>query len=208
MHRFQAGDSPERNVQNTPTMLLAAGLPWDFLIGAHYATSSPWVPGFPNEWEFFARHAVGSQSRGWPVDLSVTAAYNQAADSFDGELALARRFGPVRLMGAARGFSNVYRQSSAQAAIAGGATWRIFPSIALAGDVATLLDRDSTEELAWSAGVQILIPTTPHTLSLHASNAHTTTLEGASIGSGTTLWGFEFTIPITLSRYFGRGSTE
>jgi plastocyanin len=57
---------------------------------------------------------------------------------------------------------------------------------------------------AWSAGIQLHIPTTPHSLSLHASNAHTTTLQGASIGGNGTLWGFEFTIPVTLSRYFGR----
>lgn len=204
MHRFQAGDAPQRDVQNTPTFLLAAGLPGNLLVGFLYATSSPWVRGFPNEWEFFGRYTPGLQSGGWPADLSLTAAYNQAADSFDGQIALARRMGPLRVIGAARGFSQAFRRSSARAAVAGGATFRLTESIALAGDVATLLDREDSEKLAWSAGLQLLIPTTPHTLSLHASNSHTTTLQGASIGGNSTLWGFEFTIPITLSRYFGR----
>src|SRR5690606_14561122 len=78
--------------------------------------------------------------------------------------------------------------------------------VALAGDAMTLLDREDGEDVAWSAGVQLRIPTTPHTLSLHASNANTTTLQGTSRGVGQVMYGFEFTIPLTLSRYFGRRS--
>jgi plastocyanin len=76
--------------------------------------------------------------------------------------------------------------------------------IALAGDVASLIDRENGEEVAWSAGVQLALPNTPHTLSLHASNTLTSTVQGASLGTDLVRYGFEFTIPITLSRYFGR----
>jgi plastocyanin len=67
-----------------------------------------------------------------------------------------------------------------------------------------MTDRDSTERVSWSAGVHIAIPLTPHTLSLHATNAPIATLQDASRGTSTIRYGFEFTIPLTLKRYFGK----
>ena len=52
--------------------------------------------------------------------------------------------------------------------------------------------------------MHIAIPLTPHTLSLHATNAPVGTLQGASRGSSRVRYGFEFTIPLTLRRYFGK----
>ncbi len=205
MHRFAAGDPPERAVRNTPTFLVATGVPGNGLAGARYATSSPWIRGFPNEWEFFVRYTPMAELDERSFDLSLTGAYNQAADSFDGQITLARRIGPLRVLTAGRAFSQAFREGEARSAIAAGANLRLSHSTALAADLATLLDRGPGERMAWSAGLQIQIPTTPHTLSIHASNAHTTTLQGSSIGGATTLWGFEFTIPVTLSRYIGTG---
>ena len=70
----------------------------------------------------------------------------------------------------------------------------------------TLTHRDSVagEKPAWSAGVHVAIPGTPHTLSIQATNTNTATLQGASRGTSQRRYGFEFTIPITLARYFGR----
>jgi plastocyanin len=42
-------------------------------------------------------------------------------------------------------------------------------------------------------------------LSLHATNTNNATLQSSSRGTGETRYGFEFTIPLTLSRYFGGG---
>ena len=50
----------------------------------------------------------------------------------------------------------------------------------------------------------MVIPGTPHTLSIQATNTSTATLEGASRGTSQRRYGFEFTIPFTLARYFGR----
>ena len=50
----------------------------------------------------------------------------------------------------------------------------------------------------------VAIPGTPHTFSLQATNTSTATLEGASRGTSQRRYGFEFTIPFTLARYFGR----
>ncbi|HEX2168242.1 MAG TPA: plastocyanin/azurin family copper-binding protein [Longimicrobiales bacterium] len=206
LHRFQATDAPARKVLNTPTFLLSAGLPHRVSLGARYATNSLVRTGFPNEWELFGRWQAAAQERGAGLDVLAHAGWNQAAGSADGELTVARTLGRLRILAAARGFSDAYHQGSARAAFAGGATFALHEWVALAGDVATLVGVDGSEP-AWSAGLQLRIPYSPHTLSLHASNANSTTLQGASRGVDAVLWGFEFTVPFTPARYFGRRST-
>jgi plastocyanin len=200
LHRFQATPAPARKVLNSPTFLLAAGLPRGAAAGARYATNSLVRPGFPNEWELFARAPLLAGDAA-PVELLAHAAWNQAARSFDGELTAARELGAVRLLAAVRGFSDAYHRGASRVALAGGAMLRLHPNLALAADVASLLAAEPGERAAWGAGVQLRIPLSPHTLSLHASNANATTLQSASRGSRATLWGFEFTVPVTLRRY-------
>src|SRR5688500_18492119 len=89
--------------------------------------------------------------------------------------------------------------------VAGGAALRLWPWRSMAGDYATLTDRVDAERPAWGAGVQLSIPYTPHSMSIHASNVGTGSLEGTSRGSHTR-WGFEYTVPITLRRYAPRRS--
>ena len=202
LHRFQATGAPARKVLNSPTFLLSAGLPRRLALGARYATNSLVRTGFPNEWELFARWQGLSQRAGSPLDAAAHAGWNQAAGSADGELTLARTFGRMRLLAAARGFSDAYHSGAARAAVAGGATISLHEWISVAGDIGTLIDVDDSDP-AWSAGLQLRIPYSPHTLSLHASNANSTTLQGASRGIDAVLWGFEFTVPFTPGRYFG-----
>jgi plastocyanin len=108
------------------------------------------------------------------------------------------------LIVAGRGLSDPFESGNPRFAVAGGATIRLGQYVALAGDVASLTDRDSTERVAWSAGVHFAIPLTPHTISIHATNAPVATLQGSSRGTSTVRYGFEFTIPLTLRRYFGK----
>jgi plastocyanin len=206
MHRFSVSPSPERKVSNVPTFTIAAGLPYRLLLGAHYATNSQLAPRYPNEWEFFARHAVLQQESGAPVTLAAQAGYNLAAEGVDGEVSLARRQGPVRLVAAARLLSDPLEAGNTRFALAGGGTVRISRFVALAGDVATLMNREEGERVAWSAGLHLAIPHSPHTLSLHAANTNAYTLQGTSRGQESTRYGFEFTIPLTLSRWFGGGA--
>jgi plastocyanin len=206
LHRFADTGEPQRKVLNSPTFLLAASLPAQLLVGARYATNSSLVLQVPNEWEFFGRYNPIAESRGALLDLSLHAGYNHAGESVDAELTLARTFSRLRLLAGARGFSNFARSDESRWALAGGATVRVHRFIALAADVASLLDAEDDEETAWSGGVHLQIPYTPHTLSLHYSNTNTTTLEGASVGAADGRWGFEFTVPFTLSRYFGSGA--
>jgi plastocyanin len=131
--------------------------------------------------------------------------YNLAAEGVDGELAVARRIGPLRVIGVGRTLKDPLG-SGRRYAFGGGGTLRISRFFALAGDVATLTEREEGEEVAWSAGVHLAIPGTPHTLSIHTANTNAYTLQGVSRGEKTRRYGFEFTIPLTLNRWFGRGA--
>ena len=204
IHRFTDTGEPARKVINYPTFLLGVGLPGDILLGTRYGTNSDLVAGIPNEWEFFGRVTPVSQAAGAPLDLSLHAGYNHAAESADGEVTLARRVGDVRVLGSIRAFSDAFATGESRWAWSAGATWRLHDWVALAGDYGRLFDLDDADgEYAWSAGIHLQIPYAPHSLSLHASNATTNTLQGSSVGVSETRWGFEFTVPVTLSRYFG-----
>jgi plastocyanin len=196
VHRFGVGDAPLRKVTNSPTFLLAYQLPLPLLIGFNYATSSDVAAAFPNEWEGFARYG----QRG----ITLQAGYNQAAASFDAELTAARTLGRLRLMAVGRLLSNGYHSDTTRYGVGAGATLRLNRWFALAGDVSSLLDRRANEDPAWGAGLQIAIPYSPHTLSLQVTNTNTATLQGVSRGIDRVRGGFEFTIPFTLSRYFGK----
>jgi plastocyanin len=205
LHRFSISSAPEHKVTSAPTFLMAAGLPGNTLLGAHYATNSELSPRYPNEWEFFGRWAPFDQELGSPVDASIQAGYNLAAEGPDGEISLARRQGRFRVLGAFRLLAAPGDEGGTDVAVAGGAAFRLTRGVALAADVAALTERAPGEDVAWSAGVNFIIPHTPHSVSLHATNTNNATLQSSSRGTGETRYGFEFTIPVTLSRYFGGG---
>lgn len=206
LHRFTATGPPARKVVNYPTLLFGVGLPLDVLVGANYSTNSALVPQVPNEWEFFARYSPLAESDGAPLGIGVQAGFNEAARSWDGQLSVGKELGPAELMAAGRVFSNAFDAGSTRYAWAGGMTLRLAEFAAVAADYGDLVDRAATEgEPVWGVGLQLAIPYTPHTLSFQVSNARATTLEGASVGSDETRYGFEFTVPFTLSRYLGSG---
>jgi plastocyanin len=204
LHRFTRGAAPARKVTSSPTFLLAAALPGRSLLGFNYATNSDVAPSYPNEWEFFARVAPLRRDRGSPVDVAVQAAYNLAAGSADGEITLGRELGALRLRAAARVLSDAFDQGELRTVLAGSGVFRLGTHLALAGDVASMLDRPPGYHTAWGAAVQVAIPYTPHTLSLQYTNTNTGTLQGSSASPGNRKrYGFEFTIPITVRRYLG-----
>jgi plastocyanin len=204
LHRFIRSDAPVRKITSFPTFVIGVGLPEHTQVGFLYSTNSTLAPAYPNEWEFYGRWLPVSQERGAPVDVGGQAGYNLAAKGLDGEISVARSEGPVRLIGVTRVLDDP-AGGNADVALGGGAVLRLQRYIALAGDVVTLTHRDSLagEKVAWSAGVHVAIPGTPHTLSIQATNTNTATLQGASRGTTQRRYGFEFTIPFTLARYFG-----
>jgi plastocyanin len=205
LHRFVASSAPARKVTNFPTFVIGAGLPKHLQAGFLYSTNSTLVPSYPNEWEFYGRWLPLSQDRGAPVDLGGQVGYNLAVKGFDGEISIARTLDRVRLIGVTRVLDDP-SGGDADVALGGGLVLRLHRYIALAGDLVTLTHRDSLldEKPAWSAGIHVAIPGTPHTFSIQATNTNTATLEGSSRGTSQRRYGFEFTIPFTLARYFGR----
>jgi plastocyanin len=206
IHRFVRSSAPERKVSNFPTFAFGVGLPRRLMAGFHYATNSTLTPRYPNEWEFFVRHLAFSQDEGAPVDLAGQVGYNLSARGTDGEVSIARRLGPLRIIGVGRVLSDPYTKGEIRGALGGGMTFRLLRHLALAADASTVLDRNDGrgEKVAWSAGLHLALPNTPHTLSLQVTNTNTATLQGLSVGGAQRRYGFEFTIPITLARFFGR----
>lgn len=207
LHRFTRSEKPVAKVSNFPTFLVATSLLKGTTLGANYATNSTLAPAFPNEWEFFARLMPLSQAGGFPVDLAGQVGWNNAADGWDAELSVGRRLGPLRLLAAGRALSDPFTRGGGTVfAAGGGALIRFTRHLGIHGDYLRLtrLDQARDEQAAWSAGLAVAIPNTPHTISLHATNANTGTLQGSSRGGAQVRYGFEFTIPVTLARYFGR----
>ncbi len=207
LHRFNVSPAPARAVTNFPTFTLAAGLGHRVGVGYRFATRSLVPSGgtSTNESEVYARWRVLGAEGIDGFSASVTPAYNFRAKSVDGELAADWTRGPVTVLGAVRELGKAFGGSSAQTALAGGAVVRINRYVALAGDYAKLLGGDSTA--AWSVGLHFQIPGTPHTLAFEVSNVASGTYQGGSLGlpgpSIRRLYGFEFTIPLHLSRFGG-----
>jgi plastocyanin len=191
-------------LETSTTFDLALGLPWflpvHWTAGVRFAPNSA-VGEDSDEWEAYDRLGVLRQGRGAPVDVTVTGAYNFATRSVDGEAAVARSLGPVRVIGAARAMSSPYVGDDARFAIAGGAVLHVAQRsmpVTLSGDVGVLLDRRAGEDVAWSAGVTAGLPHTSFVFGVHASNALTTTIEGASLGTARTRYAFELNAPVEL----------
>ena len=205
LHRFEVSPPPPRKVTSFPNFRLATGLPLAFNLQLDYATNSSVFTGIPNEYQLTLRRPLLRQAAGGPLDVALSGGYNFAPQSVDGELSLARSFGPVRLLGTVRGISSGYDVQRSLWGAGSGAVVRLTDWLSLAGDVFSLVDApDASLRTAWGAGVQLGIPYTPHSLSIQVTNTQSGSIEGASRGvRGAEMVGFEFTIPITLSRYFG-----
>jgi amicyanin len=207
LHRFYVTGAPSHSVVNFPTFTLAVGLPSHLGVGMHYATRSDALVGSgANETELYLRwrrQFAGTR----PFAIALTPAYNTAAKSIDGEVSLDWTSGPLTLLGAFRGMSKAYGRDTARFALAGGAVLRLNSYVGVSGDVASLLSSRTGEKPAWSVGLVFAIPSSPHTFSLHASNVDVNNIEGSSRKGPAAssfqklLYGFEFTIPLHLSRF-------
>ena len=208
LHRFSVGPAPARKLQNAPTISLAYGVtPW-LSLGLNYASASEVVQAYPNEWELLARAAALSQDRGAPVDLYLQGGYDDAAESLDGQVLLARRMGAVRAVAGVGVLEDALRTGRTRATLAAGATLRVHGLVGVTADASTFADREGSDEVAWSAGVIVGITGTPHTMSIHATNVASRTLQGIARGTGVTRYGFEYTIPISVGRLFSGGRSR
>jgi plastocyanin len=203
VHRFYVANAAGlHKVTNFPTFTFALGLGHDVAIGTHYGTNSfvvPCPPCRPNETELYGRWRVMGAEGKEGFAVSVNPAYNFATHSADGELSVDYTIGRLTVSGAARGMTKAFGVDTARAAFAGGAAARLTDYIALSADVGSFVS--PTVRAAWSVALNVVIPGSPHTFSLQASNATTSTIEGNSMGFSKMLYGFEFTIPLHLKRF-------
>ena len=207
LHRFEVSPPPARKVTSFPNFRLATGLPHGFNAALDYATNSTVFSGIPNEYQLALRRPILAEARGAPLDVSAMVGYAFAPQSVDGEVSLARRFGRLRLLGAVRGMTSGYDVQRSLWGVGGGAVVRVTDWLSLAGDLFGIVNPPDGADLetAWGAGAQLRIPYSPHTFSIQVTNTQSASIEGSSRGvRDAHMAGFEFTIPFTLSRYFGR----
>jgi len=233
VHRFwTVGAGDEDKLMNSPTMFVGAPLPMGFLVGASYASNSLVAASRFNEWESLVRWAPFAHRPGG-LEAAASVAYNWAAESLDLEAGLAWDVplpsgigspgagaagvetpgagtawtGPsLRLLASARRLGNALGGDDPAHGLGGGVVLRLRQGFSLAGDVGRLEGEGAGRGTVWGAGMQMQIPTTPHSLSLQASNTRTGTHHGSTV-SGRTVWGFEFTVPVTPGRYLPRRET-
>lgn len=197
----------EAKVVNYPTFGIAVGLPHSSMAGVQYSSNSL-IAGQVNEWQPFVKVAPFPNRGAGGPSLALTVAWNGGTQSVDGELTLQEDAGPLILIGALRGFTDVFDLPAAvddeALAVGLGLGVRLNRYLTLAGDFGDLVAGVSAPA-AWSAGLQVGIPFTPHTFSLVATNVTSGTLEGTSTGvSGAVFWGFEFTVPFSGFARWGR----
>jgi len=204
VHRFYVSPGPSHSVQNFPTFTLATAVARNVGVGAVFGTKSMAGIGraasSSNETQVFARwRAWGAPEGSAGLHVAVTPAYNLLARSVDGELGVDWTAGPLTLEGAARYIQKPLGATGSRAALGGGFVARINRYVAVSADVGAF--QSPRALAAWSAGVQIVIPGSPHTFAFEMSNAATNSIQGNSIGLAQRLYGFEFTIPFRLKRF-------
>ena len=196
-HRFEflaGGDE----MLNVPTLTLGSTLTSRLAAGLDFSSNSELVAEKlgQNETQYWVSAALLERPRG---RLGSTIAYNTAARSVDGALTALVRAAGISLVAEGRAFSDVLATGSAGFAGTIGAVLHLTPYLELSGDVGQLIDPD-TLDAAWSAGVGIAIPGTPHTFSINASNGGAQTLQGVSrpkdLGPESVRWGFAFSAPL------------
>ena len=146
VHRFTTSPPPDKKVSNFPTFLIATGFASKALIGVNYATNSALTANYPNEWEFFGRLAPLQQDDGAPFDLGGQIDYNLSVKGVDGELSLARREGPVRVVAVTRLIADTLNGDKRRFSFGGGGTLRFGRFLAVSGDATTLTDRRPDEK--------------------------------------------------------------
>lgn len=201
LHRFELQDGGDELI-NIPTMTLALGLPLGLTSGMDLSTNSEVVGRQGgNETELWLKRAVRPTGT---TTLAGIVGYNTAAGSADAALSARQDAGRLALFAEGRAFSDLLGSGEGGAAAALGAAVRLTPYLALTADATRILSPDSFDT-AWSAGVAVGLPGTPHTLSLQATNAGSLTLHGASRerpgAFSDVRYGFAFTAPLTPARW-------
>lgn len=203
-HRFEFFEGGDE-VLSIPTFTLALGLPLGVTAGTDFTTNSEVVAGnlAGNEFQIWLKRPFNAG----PLDLAGLVAWNTAAESLDGAVDVRYAISRVRLFAEGRAFTDLFGTGESGFAATGGAAIRLSEYLALSGDVGQVLSEGDYDP-AWSAGLTIEIPASPHTMSLLVTNSGATTLQGVSrektLGSSDVRYGFTFQVPIGGRGRWGR----
>ena len=203
-HRFEVLSGGDELI-SIPTLTTAVGLWRRVTAGLSYTSNSEVNPDklAANEVEYWLKAPLLDRPR---RGAAAMLAYNTASGGVDGALSGRLRLGTFGLVGELRGFSDAFGSGEAELGYTAGAVVHLTPYLALQGDLGSSTAPSS--DGVWSAGVAVAIPGTPHTFSLHATNAGATTLEGVSqrkvVGPEDVRYGFTFTVPLGSGRQWGR----
>ena len=196
-HRFEflaGGDE----MLNVPTLTLGSAFTSRIAAGLDFSSNSELVAEKlgQNETQYWLAASLLERPRG---RLGSTIAYNTAAKSVDGAVTALVRAAGISLVAEGRAFSDALATGDAGFAGTVGAVLHLTQYLELSGDVGRMLDPD-TLGTAWSAGIGIAIPGTPHTFSINASNGGAQTLQGSSrpkdLGPESVRYGFSFSAPL------------
>lgn len=197
LHRFEVGAPPSYTVSTLPTFQLLAGA-WNwFGAGVRYATKTVTVPGASQELEFVVKERLWGEEDEKAGAVALSQAFNVTAMSPDLAIDAGRSWGPLQLLGCARLLGNFRYGGSPRLTVGLGGGLALQPGLRLSGDAAVSPMRTPAEfPLVWGVGLAWVIPASPHTLTLQATNASTGTLQGASVATDVVRYGFLFTVPL------------
>lgn len=204
-HRFAGGDSDGGVVAATPVFDLAYGLTPFADAKLTLAMMSAVNPEANRGLEGEALGRFRLMPAAQPLQLAVAAGYNSAAISADGALIAHYDLGPARLVATAKAFSSGFGVAGPTVAAGAGAAWHLNPNWSLGADVSiptwSAAGATSTDA-AWSVGTNMVLPYTPHSLQLYATNTASSTLQGATLATPAVRIGFSFSILLgDLQRY-------
>lgn len=188
-----------------PAVRAALALPGRLVLETRYAPQ-PIELGGADEIEAALRAAPLRQDHGDWLDVGLEGRIATGSEAGAITAAGARWLGPLRLMAHATGIVPL-DDPDRTARLGGGASalWHPAPGrlpLALAGGLAGLLDPEPGERLAWTAGLQLGVSFTPHTVALFATNGGTS-LAGRSTGTDRVRVGLELTTHVPVGRFFG-----
>lgn len=178
-------------------------LPPGILIGGSLAANAR--PDGEDVLELFARVGFPRVLEEHEWAFGLTAGYSRPEGSVDGELSLWKALGPLRVLAAARAFSDLDGRGG-RMAVMGGAVVPVTPGrmpVALAADLAWVPRDDEADGPLWSVGLHAGIASTPFTVAFQATNARDPGFQGSVVEGDEIHFGVAVMSPIPLGRFLG-----
>jgi plastocyanin len=185
-----------------PSVRAALALPGRLVAEVRYAPQ-PTEIGGRDEVEGSLRASALGADRGHAFDLGFEGRVSTGSELTAASAMAGRWLGPVRLAAMAGAIAGDER---VRPVLGAGALWHPAPGrlpIAVAADAVAPLRLDDGESVAWTAGIQLGVSFTPHTVSVFATNGGTS-LVGRMAGTDQVRLGIGLTGHVPVGRFLGR----